>query len=840
MNNSRILVVEDEPIVALDLQRRLEKMGYSVPAVAASGPEALASADLSAPDLVLMDINLEGEFDGVETAEKIRTHHRVPVVYLTAYSNDETLERAKVTEPYGYLLKPFDERELQTTIEIALYRHQAQQALHRAHKDLEQRVAERTAELHEANLSLQREVVERRRRAARQQALQQVREQIWRMQSRADIQKVLEAIWSGFTALEVPCQHCGMTVVDSSHEPPQMRIYARGVEGEWRTSEPQSSQERDIIVRIWEQDETAHRPDLEEEDLLGHKAFLREQFGQVRSVVDAPFSHGTLTVASDSPQVFSDSDIAVLEELTGALSEGFRRLDDLQQLAAERQRLAVTLRSIGESVVATDGDGRIVLINRIAESLTGWTSREAEGRPLSDVLQVLEQSTRQPVDSLVQRVLATGTALELVPNGILVSRNGAERLISTSSAPIRDDEGKTIGVVLVSRDVGAQRKMEEELLKSAKLESLGVLAGGIAHDFNNILTTIIGYLSLAKMDIDQEGELFANLSEVEDASKRATDLTHQLLAFSKGGAPVKKTASVAELITDSATFTTRGSNVRCTFSLADVLPPAEVDIGQMSQVIQNLVLNADQAMPEGGTVHVSAKLTEITATAALPVKPGQYIQIGVRDEGEGIAADNLSRIFDPYFTTKQEGSGLGLATAYAIVKNHDGHITVDSSPGQGAIFFVYLPASGSPVEAPDERDELVISGQGRILVLDDEAPIRRLAGDLLERLGYDPEFVEDGAEAVARYSGALGSENAFDAVIMDLTIPGGMGGREAMRRLLESDPEAKVIVSSGYSDDPVMADFREHGFSGVVVKPYDIRELSQVLDRVTRSENESS
>jgi two-component system cell cycle sensor histidine kinase/response regulator CckA len=451
-------------------------------------------------------------------------------------------------------------------------------------------------------------------------------------------------------------------------------------------------------VRIRQQDEAVHRPDLEEEDLHGHRVFLTEQFGSVRSAVDAPFSHGILLVASDSPRVFSDSDIAILEELAGALSEGFRRLVDLQQLAAERQRLAVTLRSIGESVVATDAEGRIVLINRIAESLTGWSSGEVEGRPLSDVLQILDHSTRKPLDSLVQRVLETGTAIELVPNGILVSRNGAERLISTSSAPIRDDEGKTIGVVLVSRDVGAQRKMEEELLKSAKLESLGVLAGGIAHDFNNILTTIIGYLSLAKMDIDPAGELFANLSEVEEAAKRATDLTHQLLAFSKGGAPVKKTASVAELITDSATFTTRGSNVRCTFDLAEVLPPAEVDVSQMSQVIQNLVLNADQAMPEGGTIHVSAQLREITASAALPLKSGQYIQIGVRDHGPGITADNLPRIFDPYFTTKQEGNGLGLATAYAIVKNHDGHITVESPPGQGAIFFVYLPASSSPVE----------------------------------------------------------------------------------------------------------------------------------------------
>ena len=834
MNHSRILVVEDEPIVALDLQRRLEKLGYDVPAVAASGEEALASADLSSPDLVLMDINLEGDMDGVETAERMRRHHRVPVIYLTAYSNDRTLQRAKVTEPYGYLLKPFEERELQTTIEIALYRHRAEQALHRAHDDLEQRVAERTAELHEANLSLQREVVERRRRAAQQLALQRVREEIWRMQSRAGIQKILEAIWAGLTALEVPCQHCSMSVVDSSTQPPAMRIYARGRRGAWRNHEPESQREREIISRIWEQETALHQPDLATGDPHGQREYLAKEFGPVRSVVDAPFSHGTLSVASESAKVFSDSDVAILTELAGALSEGFRRLEDLQQLAEERERLAVTVRSIGESVVATDGEGRIVLINRVAESLTGWTQTEAEGRPFSAVLQILDEKTKAPIDSPVERVLETGAAVELIPSAVLISRDGSERLISTSSAPIRDDEGKTIGVVLVSRDVGAQRQMESELLKSEKLESLGVLAGGIAHDFNNILTTIIGYLSLAKMDIDPSGELFANLSEVEEAAKRATDLTHQLLAFSKGGAPVKKTASVAELIADSATFTTRGSNVRCSFEIEDDLWTAEVDAGQISQVIQNLVLNADQAMPDGGTVHVEARNRKIVAADGLPLNPGNYIQIGVRDEGEGIAAEHQQRIFDPYFTTKEAGSGLGLATAYAIVKNHDGHITVSSPWRQGATFLVFLPALDGPVVRHEDGGGLLVPGQGRVLVLDDEASIRRLAGDLLGRLGYDSEFVEDGAEAIDRYANAMGSDSAFDAVIMDLTIPGGMGGREAMRRLLETDPNARVIVSSGYSDDPVMADFRQHGFRGVVVKPYDIRELSQVLDRVTR------
>ncbi len=722
--------------MSLDLQQRLEKMGYRVPVVVASGEAAIESTQDSTPDLVLMDINLHGEMDGVEAAEQIRARHQVPVVYLTAYSNDQTLSRAKITEPFGYLLKPFEERELQTTIEIALHKHQAEQALRRAHDDLERRVSERTIELRNSNLALQQEIEERRRREERQLALQRVREEVWRMRNRGDIQHVLDAIRDGLTSLAVPFRSCRMYVVEARLGTENVRLYTRGDVESWSSIPLEDQSWRDVILRVWRDGESAYRADIEETDIVTSAddavADVVHQQATIRSVLDVPFSHGTLSIDSSRPQAFSDSDIAVLQEMAVALSEGFHRLEDLQQLAEERQRLAVTLRSIGDCVIATDADGRIVLLNRVAEALTGWTQDEARGREYGEVF-TLEQILSH--DDPVAHVLETGTALTVVPAATLIARDSTERLVSTSSAPIRDDEGKTIGAVLVSRDVSEQRKIEEEQLKSAKLESLGVLAGGIAHDFNNILTTIIGYLSLSKLDLSPEGELYANLTEVEDASQRATDLTHQLLAFSKGGAPVKKAASIAELITDSATFTTRGSNVLCRFEIEEPLWAAEVDVGQISQVIQNLVLNADQSMPAGGTITITASNTVIDRGLNLPLDPGEYISVSVIDHGAGISSNHLPQIFDPYFTTKEEGSGLGLATAYAIVKNHDGHITVDSSP-DGTSFTFYVPATSTPAAAAPPDTGEIVPGQGRVLVLDDEAPIRRLVGDLLEKLGY--------------------------------------------------------------------------------------------------------
>jgi two-component system, cell cycle sensor histidine kinase and response regulator CckA len=506
MTKARILIVEDENIIALDIKRSLVNLGYDVVGTAASGEDAIIKAEQSHPDLVLMDIMLKGEMDGIEAAEKIRKRFDIPLVFLTAYANDTVLERAKIIQPFGYILKPFRENELHTNIEIALYRHEMEKQL-----------------------------------------------------------------------------------------------------------------------------------------------------------------------------------------------------------------------------------------------------REREG----------------------------------------------------------------------------------EIWRASKLEAIGILAGGIAHDFNNILTAILGNICLARLDTE-EGPAHERLGDAERACLQAQNLAWQLLTFAKGGAPIKELISVTKLITEICSFASTGSNVRCEISFPDGLWAVNADLGLLSQVFQNLVINAVQAMPTGGIIEIQAQNLVVEAKSNLPLNAGKYVKISVQDHGVGIPEEYLPRIFDPYFTTKQTGSGLGLATAYSIVKQHNGHIGVESRLRKGAIFQIYLPAvEQGIIELPiDERT--VIKGQGKILVMDDEEMVREVLNNMLSHLGYEAVFAKDGVEALDIFSKAQNPGERFDALILDLTVPGGMGGKAVMEELVKIDPKIKAIVCSGYSEDPIMSEFASYGFSGVIAKPYKISQLSEVLREMIR------
>ena len=336
------------------------------------------------------------------------------------------------------------------------------------------------------------------------------------------------------------------------------------------------------------------------------------------------------------------------------------------------------------------------------------------------------------------------------------------------------------------------------------------------------------------MLVGQETQVVERLKEAENACRRATRLTHQLLTFSKGGAPVRQTVSVMELLTESANFALRGSNVRCVFTIAEDLWPADVDADQIDQAFHNVVLNAAQAMPDGGTIDVQAGNVWLNAAEVPPLQEGRYVKITVHDQGCGISAEIQPNIFDPYFTTKEYGSGLGLATAHAIITKHDGFITVESEVDAGTTFVIYLPGSQRDVMPAQDIPDMPLVGSGRILVVDDEDMIRDLLSIMLTRIGYEVDSVPDGAEAIDVYKNAQVEGRPYTAVILDITIPGGMGGLEALESLRAIDPQAKVLITSGYANNPVMANSQQYGINGVIAKPYTVQKLHDVLQHVIR------
>ena len=506
-------------------------------------------------------------------------------------------------------------------------------------------------------------------------------------------------------------------------------------------------------------------------------------------------------------------------------------------LADEKERLAVTLRSIGDGVIATDLDGNVLLINNVAEGLTGWTQEEAAGKPFGAVFRSFDPETRERRDNSVAKVARNAGQPSPTQSTVLVARDLSERPIEEISAPLRDATGRTIGMVVAFRDITDALKMREERAKASKLDSLGLLAGGIAHDFNNILMAVMGNVSMARATMPA-GPAMRALDQAQQACVRARQLTWQLLTFSRGGAPVKKTMAIPRVLKESAGLALRGSNASCTFEIAPDLWSVSADDGQLVQVFTNMLINAQQAMPHGGAIRICAENIVEPGAAGPPgggAGAGRSVRITIADEGIGIPEENLGRIFDPYFTTKQKGSGLGLATSYSIIKNHGGSVSVESKPGHGTTLRVNLPASTScelALEPPARLVPRMGGGPGRILVMDDEASIRQLAVNMLTFLGHDVSVVDNGRTAVEQYAHALKTGEPFDAVILDLIVPGGAGAREAMELLSEVDPGVNAIVVSGYAQDPAMTEYRDYGFKGVISKPFTLEELNSALHAV--------
>ena len=520
--------------------------------------------------------------------------------------------------------------------------------------------------------------------------------------------------------------------------------------------------------------------------------------------------------------------------------DGIRLLFSIERDITERKRVVEDLRAerdFAESLIDTaqaivlvlDTEGRIVRFNLYMEEISGYRLDEVQGKDwFSTFLPSRDhEKIRRIFKAAVSNIRTRGNI-----NPIL-TRDGIEIEIEWYDKTLKDAEGRVVGLLAIGQDVTERMRAEEALRNKQKLESLGTLAGGIAHDFNNILTGIVGNLSLLKSELKSGDEELELIQEAEGACQTAKGLARQLLTFASGGVPVVQTRDLAPIVRRAADFATRGSNVKCVFRTEDRPFFAEVDKDQISQVIQNLVINSKQAMPTGGNITVDVSAVELAANEVPPLAAGRYVRVAVRDEGLGIPEDALLKVFDPFFSSKGQGRGLGLAVCHSIVVKHGGHVGVESRPGAGTTFTIQLPAvEEAPLVRKTGAALSNVSGGGWILVMDDDESVARVLKRMLKKLGYEVVTVPDGAWALEEYRKAKESGRPFDVVIMDLTIPGGMGGKEAGKQLKELDPRARAIVSSGYSNDPVMSEYEAHGFCGVLSKPYRLEDVSMLLARV--------
>ncbi len=629
--NFSILIVEDDAIVAKDLEKSIQGLGYSVVGCISSGENAIIDAEKSKPDLILMDIMLSGNMDGISAAQQILKRSHIPVVYLTAYADNATIERAKETEPCGYLLKPFDEMLLKTTIEMAIHKSK-------------------------------------------------------------------------------------------------------------------------IIRRVKESEE------------------------KYRALVEM------------SP----------------------------------------------DAIIHTDLEGKILTTNEKCAKIFGYNSVDEILSTVENPFNFIVPKDHERASENMKKTVQGNSQDDIEYQ--LYRKDGTTFYAAVSSSVINDDKANPKGFITIMRDITEYKKMIEDTHKTEKLESIGLLAGGIAHDFNNLLGSLFGYIDLAKESLSHDGEASLFLNKALTAFTRAKDLTKQLLTFSKGGTPITKVLAIDPIVRNAVAFVLHGSNIRAEYTVEKDLQTAEVDEGQITQVVHNIIINAKQAMPEGGIITIDMKNTETKPGNESLCKDGPYIAISITDSGIGIPQEGLLKVFDPFYTTKQSGSGIGLASSHSIIKKHNGHITIESDSGKGTTVTFYLPASNKVADANENIHELGATiGKGRILIMDDEELMRMIAGDMLTKRGYEVFFAKNGEEAIESYQKAYNTENEYHTVILDLTIAGGMGGSETIMRLKEINPEIRAIVSSGYSNNKILAMPKEYGFKAAVKKPFRIRELVTAVHQVVQA-----
>lgn len=528
-------------------------------------------------------------------------------------------------------------------------------------------------------------------------------------------------------------------------------------------------------------------------------------------------------------------------------------IDRLEQEIANRKRAEEALsnsqelysnivESMGDGIMVLDVDFNITYWNQAMENISQIQRRDAvdSGKLPWDLVPHLAE---QGIDKIMKQAMAgTATARDEIPYRLA---DGSQGFTSEMYLPLRTAAGDIRGIVGIIRDITEKRRLENHLQQTKKLQAVAEMASGIAHDFNNMLTSVVGFISLAKMNLQSGRPAIAELEKAEKIALRSSELSDTLISFSRANRPVKKKVFITAFLKRSLHLTLSGSNIRFEFSGSDDDLLVEIDESQVAQVIYNIIKNAKEAMPNGGELTAKTKRIRAHNFKPLDLSTGEYVRISISDQGAGIKSSHLDRIFDPYFSTKQRGTqkgmGLGLSIAHSIIKKHRGNIAVKSAVGRGSTFYIYLPLAQGKIEKPDHPMVHASSAKGdiglnakKILIMDDEKDLLEVAGKLLNRLGFETDFAGCGEEAVQKYQNAMASDQGFDAVILDLTVKGGMGGTKTMEKLLNLDPDVVAFVSSGYAEDTAMVNYREHGFSGVIVKPYNIDELGREISKVTK------
>lgn len=780
MHTPTILITEDEALIAFDLQQRLVKLGYQVQAVVPSGEEAIRRAEHSAPDLLLMDIQLKGDLDGIEAAEQIRSFCDVPVIFLTANSDAVTWGRAKATAAASFLIKPFRERELQISIEMALNNHALRRELRQSQDILEERVRQRTAELAAANAALQKEV--REREQAEEAASQ------WKQRYDMIVASSGQAVYD-------------VDVVNRSI------VWGAGVErvlGHSSAALNQTFEQWAQLIHPEDRDSTL-------------EAMKRSQGIGAPFALYYRFQHGSgYTIWIHDRGFFLRDNQGRVMRMLGMMQDVTHR-----KLAEDRIReQAALLDQSQDAIMVRDLENKVVYWTGSAERLYGWTLEEALGQSIAKLI----QSAGDTLPTAVDHALQTG---EWSGEIRTKTKGGKELVVHSRWTLLRDDHGKPRAFLIAHTDLTEKKLLEAKFQRAQRLESIGALASGVAHDLNNVFTPILMASQLLEASVPSAGHKLLHL--LQTSARRGSEMVKQVLSFSRGLETQSGVIQVQHLVREMERMArdTFPRDIEVQTHLAADLWLVQGESTPLYQVLMNLTINARDAMPEGGVLQLHAENFQLTAehaSAHLEGKPGAYVLLKVSDSGTGMSSEVRARIFEPFFTTKEPGlgTGLGLSTVLDIVKSHQGWIEVDTEVGRGTCFSVFLPAHSAPELAP--QTELVPPPEGKgelLLIVDDEAAIREILKTTLEAHGYEVLVAANGNEAIAQFT-AHSKDIAL--VITDWAMPvlDGAGTLHALRKL---DPEVNLLVLSGVVDkEALLRASKKDGFK-LLSKPYSTRSL---------------